>query len=290
MKPTFEFNNELLDNSSKFKDPFFDRFKLRHAPAPIKLTDTISKNYFFPTFYANVSCAIGIFLCDWNKARAQMPHSNILPVKMPGGRALVVFSCYEYKDVMGVVPYNEIAMTIPVMANPRLNVPVLPMIASSLFPSFGYYVFGMPVTSKENQIRGNTIWGLPKETEEIDIHPEGQEIVTIVKDAQGQSYFELRVPKMGTATEFDVSANLYSKLDGKMLKSQTSFKGNFQVNKMMDRLWKKGGTPSKEFLKIGKSPSAKILNDLEIDPNPFQFRYTPSMNSAFDLPFPDFKM
>jgi hypothetical protein len=30
-------------------------------------------------------------------------------------------------------------------------------------------VFGMPVTSRENQLRGNKLWGLPKVTQQIDI-------------------------------------------------------------------------------------------------------------------------
>ena len=42
MKPTFDFDEKVLDNASEFKGEFYDRFKLRHAPAPIKLTDNIS--------------------------------------------------------------------------------------------------------------------------------------------------------------------------------------------------------------------------------------------------------
>jgi len=60
-----------------------------------------------------------------------------------------------------------------------VNVPLLPMIADNMFSKLGYYVFGMPVTSKENQIRGNKIWGLPKVTQDIDI-TENQDTCEIV--------------------------------------------------------------------------------------------------------------
>jgi hypothetical protein len=52
------------------------------------------------------------------KGRKMMLHPQIKPVRMPRGRALLAFSCYIYNQVMGVGPYNEIAMTIPVMVDP----------------------------------------------------------------------------------------------------------------------------------------------------------------------------
>ena len=33
---------------------------------------------------------------------------------MPGKRAVLGISCYEYKHVLGIPPYNEIAFTIAV--------------------------------------------------------------------------------------------------------------------------------------------------------------------------------
>jgi len=203
---------------------------------------------------------------------------------MGKGRSLVVFSCYEYKNVLGVPPYNEIAMTIPIMVNPILNTPILPMVAPKLFKGFGYYCFSMPVTSLENQIRGRKIWGLPKVVQEINIKTEKNFSHTIAHEESGESYFELKVPMEGSPTNFDVSANLYSLLDNQFLQSETAFKGAFKINKHMDRLFKTGGTPEMEYLKIGKGPSGEVLRNLEIDPNPFQFRYTGDMSSCFDLP------
>lgn len=283
MKTNLEFGPELLRNEDKFEDAFFKRFRLRNAPHPLQLTDSISKNYRFPTLYSDVTCAIGIFHCDYERAKNIMPHANILPVKMTKGRSLVIFSCYEYKNVMNVPPYNEIAMTIPVMASPSVNVPVLPMIMSGAFRSFGYYVFGMPVTSKENEIRGRKIWGLPKVTQEIDITECDGHCVTVAKDDSGNPYFELQVPMSGKLTHFDVSGNLYSLLNGEILRSETNFIGDFQVVKHMGQLFKKGDKSDRKYLKISNSPASKTLQSLDIEEHPFQFRYTRSMKSAFDL-------
>ncbi len=281
---------DMPANDDQFGDEFFRRFTLRPAAAPLVLEGGISKSYPFPTLFHDVGCAIGIFLCDWEVARAMMPHPSILPVRMTGGRTLVIFSSYEYRQVLKVWPYNEIAMTIPVLANARFRPPVLPMLASGLFARFGYYVFAMPVTSRENQLRGNKLWGLPKVTQQIDIDSAGQECVTVARESDGRPWFTLRVPKTGAPTDFDVRGYLYSRLDGRILKSQTCFKGRFTVTKHMRALWKRGLVPDREYLTIGASASAQPLRDLHIEPHPFQFRYTEHMNGAFDLPLAGFEV
>ena len=284
MKATTEVRPGLLDNDAAFTDPFYSRFTLRAAPAPIQLTDAVAKPYRFPTLYGDVTCAIGIFLCDYARAAALLPDPRLTPVRMTAGRSLVVLSCYEYKNVMGVAPYNEVSMMIPVQLDATLRIPILPMLAAGLFPSFGYWVFHMPVTSKENQLRGNRIWGLPKVTEDIDVEEQGDECVTTARAADGTPYFELRVPMTGKPTPFDVSANVYSLLDGRIRTSRTSFKATFNVTKHGKPLWSRGATPQRACLRIGDGPEAETLRRLEIEQHPFQFRFAKHMTAAFDLP------
>ncbi len=283
MKPTLQYEAPLLSNEDRFQDPFFRRFALRPAAAPLQLDEAIAKDYRFPTFYADVTCAIGIFLCDYEAARAMLPHPAMRPVAVPGGRAVVTISCYEYRNVMNVPPYNEVAFTIPVLMNAPLSVPLLPLLWGG-YPGFGYYVFHMPVTSLENRIRGNRIWGLPKVTEEIDVREEDGDCVTDIRDEQGRRYFSLRVPTEGKPTEFDVAAWLYSRKDGELLRAQTNFKARFAVRKYMSRLWSRSARPEREFLTIGEGGIADRLRALQIDPHPFQFRFARGMNAAFDLP------
>ena len=289
MRPTTDISPTLLENTTAFRDPFYQRFALRRAARPLALTDTISKDYLFPTLYADVTCAIGIFLCDYERARAILPHPAMRPVRMTLGRSLVAFSCYEYKNVLGVAPYNEIAMTIPVLVGTRLDVPVLPMVVSGM-PGFGYYVFGMPVTSRENQLRGNKIWGLPKVTQEIDIDEAGGECVTAAREDDGRPYFTLRVPTGGKPTRFDVRAHLYSRLGGRILRSQTCFRATFAVQKHMRLLAKRDAVPERDFLELGDGPSADVLRSLRIERHPFQFRFARHMTAAFDLPDPSYQL
>jgi hypothetical protein len=285
MKPNTHIDQGLVDNAASFTDRFFQRFEVQPAPVPLELAEGLSKTYSFPTFYADVTCAIAIFLCDSGRAAAILPHPSMKPVKMPGGRSVVLLSCYEYKNVMNIPPYNEIAMTIPIMVDAGYAPPLLPLVMD--FKKKGYYVFSMPVTSLENQIRGTKIWGLPKIVEEIEISTKGDHCTTVARDESGEVYFELSVPKAGSSKHFDETGFLYSMLDGELLKSQTNFKGDFEVNTNASLLWNKGQPAKAPALKLGSSSRADVLKSLEIEEVAFQFRYAASMNSCFDLPLED---
>lgn len=282
MKPTLTIPPTPLDNRAAFSHPFFARTPQREHP--VQLTPELRRTYAFPTFYGDVTCAMGIFHCDYAAAHAILPHLAIRPVRMPGGRGLVILSCYHYKNVLGIPAYNEIAMTIPVLAGPGRDWPVMPMLAGGLFPHMGYYVFGMPVTSKENQLRGNVIWGLPKVTQEIDQDIVDGDCVTVAREDDGQPYLTLRVPTSGTPTVFDTQGWIYSKLGNQHLRSRTTFAGTFNVTKNLRALWQKGGQPDRPYLTIGEGPSAAMLRQLQIEAQPFQFRYAQTMNASFDLP------
>jgi len=286
MKPTLDIPDTLLDNDHEFGDHFYRRFTLRPMPEPLRLNDRVSKTYSFPTFYGDVTCAMAIFLCDYGRAAelvARKLHPRVKPVRATRGRAILAFSCYEYKKVMNVPPYNEIAVAIPVMVNATFRPPLLPMIISR-FSRFGYYIASMPVTSEENRIRGNKIWGLPKVTQEIEITREGKDYVTVAKESDGTPYLRIVVETDGAPTKFDVTSNLYSRLDGRIMQGETSFKAEFTMKKFMGQLVRKGNKPERNYLEVGSTPSAALLRGLGIEPHPFQFRYAEGMTSCFDLP------
>jgi len=282
MKADFNLVPDIPDNEDEFTSDFYKRFTLRKNTQPLQISDEISKDFSFPTFYKNVSCGIGIFMCNFDKAQAVLSHSSMKPVRMPGNRAVVIFSCYEYKNVMNMQPYNEIAMTIPLLMDPGISVPVLPLI-SKAFKNFGYHVFSMPVTSEENRIRGQKIWGIPKVTERIDIEQKDGFSTTIAYDENDKEYFRLKVPMNGKAASFDETGQLYSILNNDIIKAQTNFKGDFKVNKHMGLLFNKGKKSNDPLLNLGDSPRAEVLKSLEIEESVFQTRWCPNMEACFDL-------
>lgn len=285
MKILNDFDATLLQNDDKFEDSFFKRFTLKKHK--IKLTDDIEKDYSFPTFYGDVTCSQAIFLCSYDEALKLMPHEKIRPVRALKGRAVLAISCYEYKNVMGIPPYNEIAFTLAVQADKTRNPALLPLMFNNYS---GYYVFSMPVTSRENCIRGNSIWGLPKVTQEIDIDVSGDEAVTVCREAGGKEYFRLRVPKAGKPKKMDETTYLYTKLNGRILKARTDFMGDFAISKNMGVLLRPDKSPEKPFLTLGNTPCGNALKKLKIDPYPLQLRYVEHMNSCFDFYDEDYEL
>lgn len=279
---------EILANEDRFGDTFFKRFQLRYREAPLRLSAEVERRYLFPTFYGDVTCAQAIFMCNYDKAQALLPHPSLKAVRMPGNRSLVALACYIYRNVMHVGPYNEIAMTIPVMLDPRVNVPVLPML-TPWFKNFGYYVFNMPVTSKENCIRGNSLWGLPKVVHDIDITMANGLCETRARDEEGNDYLQLRVPMTGKPQNFDVQAHIYSRLGTQFLQSETYFKANFNINKNMGVLLKKNKPATEQYFSLGKGKFADQLRALEMEPLPLQLRFAEHLNACFDLPNADFQ-
>lgn len=282
MKADFNLVPEMPDNAGEFTSEFYKRFTLRKNTQPLQISNDISKDFYFPTLYKNVSCGIGIFLCNYEQALKVLPHPSMKPVRMLGGRAVVIFSCYEYRAVMNMQPYNEIAMTIPLLINPNISVPVLPLI-SKAFKNFGFHVFSMPVTSEENRIRGQKLWGIPKVTERIDIEQKDGFSSTRAFDENDKEYFRLKIPMNGAAQSFNETGQLYSVRENELVKAETNFKGDFKVTKNMGLLFSKGKTSNNPLLTLGDSPRAEVLKKLEIEESVFQTRWCPNMEACFDL-------
>ena len=276
MKITETFDTTLLANENKFTGDFYQRFPL--TKRTIRLTDAIEKEYSFPTLYGDVTCAQAIFLCSLQAAEKLMPHPSVKPVRALKNHAVMAVSCYEYKEVMGIPPYNEIAFTLAVDVEKEKSPVLLPLMKNNYS---GYFVFSMPVTSRENCLRGNNIWGLPKVTQEIDIETAGNEaLVTAYED--GKAYFTLRVPKAGKPTPMDETTFLYPKLNGVVHKAETNFKGDFLIEKNFGILLNPAKQPAQPFLTLGDTPCGKVLQDLQLCPTPLQLRYTEHMTACFD--------
>ncbi len=88
---------------------------------------------------------------------------------------------------------------------------------------------------------------------------------------------------IGKKEHFNESGYLYSILNNEILKSQTNFQNDFQVNKNMSLLWNKDIQDATPALKLGDPPRADVLRKLQITKTAFQFRFTKGMSCCFDL-------
>lgn len=288
MKSTKTIEPALLDNSDRFQHPFFAEFALRPGPRALRLPGDIEKTYSFPTFYGDVTCSVAIFMCDYDKAKALLPDPGMQPIRTTRGRAAVTVSNYVYRHVGGIPGYNEVAMTIPVLLDGAKAAPLLPLV--SAHPSKGYYVFAMPVTSLENKLRGDAFWGLPKTVQDIDIEVQGGRCSTTCTDDDGKLFFELSVPTTGKAKHMREVGTVCSMLEGHLARSYTTFEGDFFLNTRLSGLLTRPPTVNQDpapvdGIRLGDSPHADVLRQLELEARPFQTRFVHSMNACFDLPY-----
>ncbi|MBI3549817.1 MAG: acetoacetate decarboxylase family protein [Elusimicrobia bacterium] len=281
-KPTYGVEPGLLDNRSEFKSEFYDAATLR--PATLRFDDGRTKEYFFPTLYGDVTTAVAVFLCSRQKAESLLKARGIRgvePVSMGRAHSALILTSYRYNKVFGIAPYNEIAVSIPVIASGKPNLPLVGL----LHPD-GYYVASMPVTTFENQQRGLKFWGLPKVVQRIDLFTEGDHYVTAAYDASGEEYVRFRVPMSGVPKTSEQTATIISALNGRVLRSETRSQGTFHSTRFPDALRLLGGGDSATELSVGTSPSTDLLRELDIYPYPFETRFGRRVSSTFDLPKP----
>jgi hypothetical protein len=275
----------LIDNFDQFTGPFFERFLLHYAPAPLILNDRIQKDYLFPTFFRNVTQAIAMFFCSYEKAKALLPDPALMPVSMGRGRALVVLSSFHYRVVMGMPSYNEVAVSIPVINGSRQDSPNLTPMDNG-YEGLASCVVSMAVTARENQIRGVKLWGIPKVLAQIELKADGDDYVTKVHEPSGAVYLTFRVPRSGSRKTVEQMADVYSVKDGRLMKARTHMTGQFVKHSFPLSLVTSGKVPAQPFVELGTSPSAQVLKNLELRSCPFQLWFATGVSSCFDLPHP----
>jgi hypothetical protein len=282
MNPSFDVPADLLDNGADFSNPFFAGLKLRRSREPLVI-GKVRKDYLFPTLYADVRCAQGIFHCSFDAALALLGEAlgpGIMPPRMLGGRTIVAVSCYEYRKVRGVRPYNEIAIALPMRLDGKTGIPVLGAFAGG--SDAGYYIACMPVTSDENRMRGHHFWNLPKITRRIDI----EEMDGLCRfdsfNEGGGLDISLAVPTGAKSRTLSVKSFLATKKEGRIQRNPTAFEGEFAVRVDASTLF--GRARPGTDLALGAGEASDILRRLSVEKRALQTRYVPSMNSFFDLP------
>lgn len=282
MEPNFVLDPELLDNGADFASPFFAGLRERRSTRPLKL-DGRSKDYLFPTLYADVGCAQAIFPCSFDAARDLLREAlgpEALPLRLIGGKSLVALSCYEYRRVRGLRPYNEIAVALPVRLDGRSGPPLLGAFLPG--PESGYHILSMPVTSEENRMRGAHFWNLPKITRRIDIEVDDGICSVASYDGDGTTLdISLAVPLSGKERRISSRSFLATRMEAGLARSPTAFDGRFSVNLHPGALLGKGGKP---VLVLGRGAASDALRRLGAASAPLQTRYATSMESWFDLP------
>lgn len=218
------------------------------------------RSYLFPTFYAGTRAILGIFTCDYAKAKAWLP-ARLSPVPAGIGRAVIAVGCFEYLNVKSVDPYNEVLF----------GVPVLQKRSGCLLPAYGMFVRRLLVDKPENVQRGKHIWGMDKSLAEIKFFDEADNRVCEAwRNDRRAVRFE--VPRTGRTRPSSESRYVVTEKDGRILRSYSTGQGKAVTNLRRGRIT------------LSADPFGVELESLGIGSVPLVAKFVPSIDQAVSLP------
>ena len=127
--------------------------------------------------------------------RKLLPTNKLKPAQLLPGTAILSFVAMEHRQIADVPPCNEFAIMVPVLYEPMVNIPGLPLVFPHWFKRFGLYVHRMPVTTQEACDVGIEIWGYPKIVAQISFE-ETNQVRRCQLQAEGKDIVTLEVKKM----------------------------------------------------------------------------------------------
>jgi hypothetical protein len=172
-----------------------------------------------PIRYHEMSFIAASFSASLERVREVIPDPSLHPVQFAPGRAVVMLTALEYRRVMENdgrerAAYNEFSTMIPVLHEPGLRPPVLPLLVPKWFRTFGVYVHHLPVTTAESRDFGIDIWGLPKTLADISFESTSSSRRCHVREG-GQHVLTLEVNEVHARTQRTMD-RLYGVQDGQL--------------------------------------------------------------------------
>ncbi|MEW6440240.1 MAG: acetoacetate decarboxylase family protein [bacterium] len=224
-----------------------------------------------PVRYRDAEAMLAFFPLPTREALERLPTKRFRPVEIVPGTSLIAVAAFEYRDT-DIGPYNELAVCFPILHNPRVALPALPLLLESNYPGMGLYIHHLPVTTEIAWRAGVEIFGYPKFVANIrfeqtegrrtcQLRESEEHILTLMVDKpRGR-----RLDRKGFTT--------YSLREGEILKTVigTEMKGGRR---------RFGGAT----LLLGSHPISAELRSMNISPRAFEVRYAPEMRAVLPAP------
>ncbi len=238
----------------------------RHA-----LVDTIP--FILPVASRESPALIAGFSIDARAASELLPGDEVHPLRLPGGRAVLVVTVVDYRST-SIGRYIEFSVAIACTHGPRAAPPlvaVLPL-AQKLFGT-GQYVIDLPVSSEISVKGGKGIWGMPKHQANLD-YVIAKRTVSSQYDLHGQLCVRIEIDR----PRFDgipvsMGTSNYCAFRGMLMKSDVYFHAHAGFNVPFTRSAR---------LEIGGHPRVQALKGLDIASRPLFSGFFPETRGILD--------
>ena len=211
------------------------------------------------------------FPLDGEAAARMLPGDELHPVRLPGGRGLLVVTVVNY-EITDIGRYVEYSLAVACTFGAKPAPPLLPGLFRGRYGT-GQYVVDLPVSSEISVKGGKGIWGMPKHQANLDFVIEPT-TVSSQYDVDGLlgARIEIERPEP-TALPLSVGAANYCVFRGMVMKSFIYFQGAADVAI---------GKRARARLDLGDAPQVAALHDLGIEPDPLFTAFLPSTRGVLD--------
>jgi hypothetical protein len=214
-----------------------------------------------------------LFTAPSEEAKKLLPSRRLHLVELFPGRALVGLTCSAYGMVQGLEPYAEAGVVVPVRHEPRVELPLLPVLLPKLFGDAGYYYHRLAVTSPAAVELGEKLYGQRRLLADIRFREQPFWRRCEI-EIEGKSVFSLELRKLRTKP-MHVATRLYSLQDGQIAGTPLPARGELGLSR---------GGPRKGKLVLGDHYIADELRALGLGREPVFTLYGPSLESLIAAP------
>jgi len=238
--------------------------RVKHSTGRHALVDGIP--FAMPVNSSQTPALIAAFTIDADSAAALLPGNELHPIRLPGGRGLLILTIIDYK-VTDIGKYIEYSIGIACLHRTRN------LLVGLLRNRFGQYVFDLPVSSEVSVKGGKGIWGMPKHQKYLEFEI-GEQEVSSRYFLDGEQAVEIAVSKPRfTKVPLAAALSNYCQFRGMLMKSTVYFRCRAGVNLPFTRSGR---------LTISDHPRVAPLKTLDIADKPLISMFLPDSNGWLD--------
>jgi len=233
------------------------------------LVDGIS--FDMPVNSQDTPALMAAFPCDAEAAARLLPGNEIHPVRVMGGKGLVVVTVVNY-IVTDIGKYVEYSLAIACTHGQKPAPKLLPGMFMKHYGA-GQFVVDLPVSSEISVKGGKGIWGMPKHQGNLDFKITDA-LVSSQYEVGGHlgAYVEIERPRP-TGLPLRIGAVNYCAFRGMLMKSSIYFEGEADVAL---------GKQAKGRLVLGDAPQVKGLQGLGIEEQPIFTAFLADTHGVLD--------
>lgn len=240
--------------------------RVRRSTGRYALVDGVP--FELPVDSRDTPALMAAFTIDADRGAEMLPGNELHPVRLPGGRGLLVITVVDYKTT-DIGSYIEYSIAIACMRGSR----PLPAPLALLLGRAGQFVVDLPVSSEVSVKGGKGIWGMPKHQAYLEFDVGARAVASrYYLDGELAVGIEIRRPWF-CGIPMAAGASNYCQFRGMLMKSNIHFRGRGGFNLPFT---------SSARLTISDHPRVAPLKALEVSHKPLFAAFLPDTRGTLD--------